>query len=228
MYFPNYRLWKTWLENSLRGAVSEHAFPVNMWKRPKYLQNPDESALIMFFQHPSEKSSFKKCLPSCYVKSYGCLLTHWLPMACILFKIVRICNSKFKSNDLKYEKVFPNFLFNFCNLNQILNILKKRMIVTANVFTKLKNVKGFVRPLAKKTRFRTRFDSQHVKACQILAKSPWEHFCHVFLSFSGNFICKKSPLVLGEILHLFVNTLTADGMYAVQDSDNLQLPIQMI
>ena len=70
------------------------------------------------------------------------------------------------------RKSFPDFLFHFWNLYQILNIFKKRMIVIANVFPKLKNVKGFVRPLSKKCRFRTRFDSQHVKASQILTKSP--------------------------------------------------------
>ena len=36
-----------------------------------------------------------------------------------------------------------------------------------------------------------------------------------------------SPLVLGEILAMFVNTLTADGKYAVQGCENLELPIQM-
>ena len=36
-----------------------------------------------------------------------------------------------------------------------------------------------------------------------------------------------SPLVLGEILGIFVNTLTADGKYPVPCSENLQLPIQM-
>ena len=36
-----------------------------------------------------------------------------------------------------------------------------------------------------------------------------------------------SPLVLGEILGVFVNTLTADPKYPVQDCENLQLPIQM-
>ena len=36
-----------------------------------------------------------------------------------------------------------------------------------------------------------------------------------------------SPLVLGEILMVFVNRLTADGKYPVQDCENLQLPIQM-
>ena len=34
-------------------------------------------------------------------------------------------------------------------------------------------------------------------------------------------------LVLGEILGVFVNRLTADGKYPVQDCENLQLPIQM-
>ena len=36
-----------------------------------------------------------------------------------------------------------------------------------------------------------------------------------------------SPVVLGEILGVFVNTLTADAEYPVQDCKNLQLPIQM-
>ena len=36
-----------------------------------------------------------------------------------------------------------------------------------------------------------------------------------------------SPLVLGEMLGMFLNTLTDDGMYPVQGCENLQLPIQM-
>ena len=36
-----------------------------------------------------------------------------------------------------------------------------------------------------------------------------------------------SPLVLGEILGLLVNTLTEDCKYPVADCENLQLPIQM-
>ena len=35
------------------------------------------------------------------------------------------------------------------------------------------------------------------------------------------------PLVLGEILGVVVNTLTADEKYRVQDCENLRLPIQM-
>ena len=36
-----------------------------------------------------------------------------------------------------------------------------------------------------------------------------------------------SPIVLGEILEMFVNPLTADGKYPVQGSENLQRAIQM-
>ena len=36
-----------------------------------------------------------------------------------------------------------------------------------------------------------------------------------------------SPPVLREILGVFVNILTPDGKYPVQDSENLLLPIQM-
>ena len=41
------------------------------------------------------------------------------------------------------------------------------------------------------------------------------------------FDCKMSPLVLGEILGLFLNTLTADGKYPLADWENWQLPMQM-
>ena len=36
-----------------------------------------------------------------------------------------------------------------------------------------------------------------------------------------------SPLVLGEILVVFVNRLTVYGKYPFHDSENFQLPIQM-
>ena len=38
------------------------------------------------------------------------------------------------------------------------------MMVTANVFPKLETVKILVRPLSQSHRFRTSFDSEHVKA----------------------------------------------------------------
>ena len=148
-------------------------------------------------------------------------------MGSILLKIVRICHSQFKCNYLKNEKLFLNFLFHFWNLHQILNILTKEMIIIANVFAKLQAVKISVRRLFKRRHFRKRFDSQLRKESQILAKSLWEHFYHVFSSLAGSLICKMSPLVLGKTLRVFVNTLTAEVKYPIQDWENFLMPVKM-
>ena len=65
----------------------------------------------------------------------------------------------FKCNYLKNEKLFLHFLFHFWNLHLILNNLKQKMTVIANVFHKLKTVKILVRPLSETRPFRTRFRS---------------------------------------------------------------------
>ena len=52
-------------------------------------------------------------------------------------------------------------------------------------------------------------------------------FIMFFLSFSGKLISEMSPLELGKILGVFLNTFTSDGKYLVQGCENLQLPIQM-
>ena len=44
------------------------------------------------------------------------------------------------------------------------------MVVIATLFRKLQIAKNFVRPLSKKHRFRTLFDSQHVKMSQTIVK----------------------------------------------------------
>ena len=82
-----------------------------------------------------------KMSPLVLGKILGCLLTHWPPMASILFKIVRTCYSQFKCSYMKNEKCFCNFLFPFWYLHQILNFLSKNMMVIANVFPKLKTEK---------------------------------------------------------------------------------------
>ena len=148
-------------------------------------------------------------------------------MANILFKVVRICNSQFKCSYFKNEKIFLNILFHFWILHQILNTLKEKIIVIANVFPKLQTVKSFARKLSQEHRFRTGFESQYVKDSQLLPQIPWERFYHVFLSFSVKLIRKMSPLVLEKILTVFVNTLTPNGKYPVEDFENLHFPIQM-
>ena len=108
-----------------------------------------------------------------------------------------------------------------------LNVFKKKMIVLANVFPQLKTVKNLVRPLFKKRRFRTSFDSQHVKGSQKLVKSSWEHFYQIFTSLCWEMIRKISPLFKFENISVFLNTWTADYKYSVSDCENLQFPIQM-
>ena len=149
-------------------------------------------------------------------------------MASILLKIRTICNSPMQIQLSEKRRVFSEFFFlHLWNLHQIINISRKNMIVIANIFGKLQTVKDFVRPFCKKRRFGTRSYSENVKVCQVLAKSPWECFYHVFSSFWGKLIWKLFPLVLGKILEAFFKTLTADSKYPVQYCENLQLPIQM-
>ena len=64
-------------------------------------------------------------------------------------RIDRKCNSQVKWTYLKNQKLFLDFLFHFWNLHQMLNILKKMMILTANVFPKLQTGKILVTPLSK-------------------------------------------------------------------------------
>ena len=64
---------------------------------------------------------------------------------------------------LKPKTFSKIFLFHFRNLYQILNTLKKTMIVLATSFRKLQSVKEFVIEISKKHRFRKPFDSQHFK-----------------------------------------------------------------
>ena len=53
-------------------------------KRFQTLVNLHESTFTIFFRHCEEKS-FGKDLPGSSLKSYGCLLTHGLPITSILF-----------------------------------------------------------------------------------------------------------------------------------------------
>ena len=106
------------------------------------------------------------------------------------FWIVPICRSLFKCSCVKNEKLFLNFLFHLWNLHQIFNIFKEKNIVIANVFPNLQTVTDLVRPLSKKSRFKTSFDSEHVKGSQKLVTSAWEHFYHIFYQSEGKWFRK--------------------------------------
>ena len=151
------------------------------------------------------------------------MLTHGLPITSILFWIVRICRSLFKSSSLKNKKHFHRFLFHF--LPQISNIFEKKKNLIGNVFPKLATVQVLVTPLTIQRRLKTSFDSQHVKRFQTLVKSSWERFYHIFSSLWGEIIWKISPWLKFGIIGLFVNTWTADYQYPVKDCENLPFPV---
>ena len=155
------------------------------------------------------------------------MLRHGLPITSILFRIVRICCSLFKSSYLKNKKHFLAFLFHLWNLHQIWNIFKKKKIVIANVFPKLATVQGLVTPLTIQRRLKTSFYSQHVKRFQTLIKSSWEHFSNIFWSLWEEIIWKISTWLKFDIIGLFANTWTADYKYSVPDCENLPFPIQL-
>ena len=84
------------------------------------------------------------------------------------------------------RKTFSGFFVPFLESISNLTILKKKIIVIPNVFPNIQTVKILVRPLSKKRRFTTRFESQLMKASKVLAKSPYERFYHVFHHSQGS------------------------------------------
>ena len=227
MYCPNHRLLISWLDNSLKNAVSEHAVTFNMWKRRKYLRNLHESSFILFFSSFSRKLIWKMShlLSDEILKVFVYILTgdgQYPVQGFIEFATPNWNAIIWKRKN--FSSIF--FFLHFWNLHHILNILKEKLIVIVNVFPKLQNVRIFVRKLSKEHRLRRGFGSQHVKESQMVGKSPWESFDEVFLSFSVRLIWKMPPLVFGEVLGMFVNKLTPDGKYPVEGCEDLQLQLK--
>ena len=48
MYFPNYGLQKTWLDNCLKKRLSEHLSRSNIVNVPKHFGNLNDSAVTIF------------------------------------------------------------------------------------------------------------------------------------------------------------------------------------
>ena len=69
------------------------------------------------------------------------------------------------------RKCFSEFFVPFLEPTSNFEHLKMKMIFIANVFLKLETLKILVKPLSKRCRSRTRFESQHVNASQILVIS---------------------------------------------------------
>ena len=98
------------------------------------------------------------------------------------------------------------------------------MSLIALVFPKVRTRKTW---LDKKSPLRVPFDKIHGKRAQALFKSAPQHLYHIHWSLPSQLSCKKSLLLICQILGLLVNRLAADDKYPVLNRDNLTILIQM-
>ena len=81
--------------------------------------------------------------------------------------------------------------------------------------------------MSKTSPLRWRFEEQHGKRAQKHLKSPSKHLFHIHWSLWRQLCCKRSLLVISQILWLFADILTANDKYRVINKDNLTIPIHM-
>ena len=86
-----------------------------------------------------------------------------------------------RCNYLRKTKIFLNIFLCFWNLDEILNIFKKKtMTIIAYVFPKLQTAKDAVREVSKKSRFRRNFDKLHGKRSKSLLKSEGQDLYRIY------------------------------------------------
>ena len=144
MYIWTYRLRKSWLDKCLKSPVSKDLLTSNMLNGPKKCWNLNDSTFTIFID-PCESNSGWKSLSEWYANSSGCLVTQWLPITSIPSLIETIYTNIFRSNYLRNEKYFLNFIFHFRDLDSVLNIFEKKMTVLPDVFLNLRTPKNVVR-----------------------------------------------------------------------------------
>ena len=79
----------------------------------------------------------------------------------------------------------------------------------------------------KKSCFGGPLEEQDAKWDQTVLESEWHNFYHFYWSLWRQLSSKKSLLVIGRILGLFFNILTAAQKYSLLKRDSLTQPIEM-
>ena len=100
---------------------------------------------------------------------------------------------------------------------------EKKVTLKAYVFLKLQTAKNVVRHYLKSPVSEHPSIVNILKSLQTLVKSAWQH---IFSSLWEILSFKISLLVICEILGVFVNTLTMNDKYSLQNSQNLRQPMQ--
>ena len=104
-YFRNYRLWNTCLLKCLKGFVWEHPFKFNALPCPKLCWNLQGRTSILLCHH-LQKDWVGKRLSYSALKSWECLLKHWLLMKSIPVIIGRISRTNSNVVFLKTKNIF--------------------------------------------------------------------------------------------------------------------------
>ena len=125
------------------------------------------------------------------------------------------------------QKHFCQFFSTFLISRLNFEYFGKNMTLIAYVFPKLWTVKGLVRRMSKKSRFRRPLVKQHDKRSQNLLKSATQHLYHIYWVLLRKFSSIKSLLVISKVLGVFLKILPAGEECSVLNSVNLRQPIQM-
>ena len=111
---------------------------------PKHCLNINDKTFTIYIDL-SEGYSGWKSLSEWYGKSEDYLLTHWVPIIGTLFLTEAIYFQHFKKQLSQTRKILSDFSLHFINLDLILNILRKKMTLIADVFLNLLTPKKVVR-----------------------------------------------------------------------------------
>ena len=108
MYFRNCRLWKFFLDHSLKSSVSETRFDSQRVKASQmFAKSPWERSYHVL--HHSWGAWFWKRLPQCHVNSRGFFFTHWLPMASYPVQGCENLQLPIQIQLSEQQKTFPQF-----------------------------------------------------------------------------------------------------------------------
>ena len=108
-----------------------------------------------------------------------------------------------------------------------MNILVKKMTLIDFVFPKLRTVKTWLDKCLKSNVSEDPLKSSienGLKHCWNLLS---QHLYQIYWSMRRQLSCKKSLLVICQILRRFANILASNNKYPIVKRDNLMIPIQM-
>ena len=210
MYFGNHGLRKTLLDQCLKSPVFEGSFKKRHGILAQTLSQCQGQLLYHIHWLLWRQLSYKKpLLVICQISrlfintlsddgKYSLFNRDTLTQA----NEMQVCRK---------QKTFSIFFSPFLKSNLNFEQLQKKMILTADVFPKLRTTKNLVRSMSKKSCFKGSFGKQHGKRAEALLKFECQHLYHIYSSLWMQLTFKNSLLGICKISILFPNTLSAQA-----------------